>query len=59
MKKTGANIMNAINNIGKPTFVQPQPERAKRRMKGPTINVDDIPDANEVENKNENKEKTG
>lgn len=57
MKKTGANIMNAINNIGKPTFTPAQQERPKRRMKGPTINVDDIPDATEIENQNENKNK--
>jgi len=38
MKKTGSNLMGMMN-----TFAQPTPTQ-KRKMRGPSINPDDIPD---------------
>lgn len=40
MKKTGSNIMSAMNTYSRP---QPSPLH-KRKMRGPTIQPDDIPD---------------
>ena len=40
MKKTGSNIMSAMNTYSRP---QPNPLH-KRKMRGPTIQPDDIPD---------------
>jgi hypothetical protein len=45
LNKTGANIMNAINNMNTATTT---PEPPKRKMQGPSINIDDLPDANEL-----------
>jgi hypothetical protein len=45
LKKTGSNLMNVINGMGTaPTATQSQPNVKKRKMKGPTVSVDDIPD---------------
>ena len=44
MKKTGANIMNMMNNMNGEQTAPTQPQKQKRKMKGPTINVDEIPD---------------
>lgn len=51
MKKTGADLMNTIsggmsNNSRPSNFVPPRP---KRRMRGPNIDLDQIPDADEVD----------
>jgi hypothetical protein len=53
MKKTGANLMNMINGMNAPS---PQVSKPKRRMKGPNIDINDIPDISEenTELKNEN-----
>ena len=40
MKKTGSNIMSAMNSFSRP---QPSPMN-KRKMRGPSIHPDDIPD---------------
>lgn len=40
MKKTGSNIMSAMNSFSRP---QPNPLH-KRKMRGPSIHPDDIPD---------------
>jgi len=42
MNKTGSNIMNAINSMNRAT---PQ-EAPKKKMQGPNINLDDLPDLN-------------
>jgi hypothetical protein len=48
LKKTGSNLMNVINGMGTaPAATQSQPNVKKRKMKGPTVSVDDIPDIDE------------
>jgi hypothetical protein len=44
MKKTGANLMNMINTMNTPTTGTSAPARPKRRMKGPDVDINDIPD---------------
>lgn len=44
MKKTGANLLGMINSMNT-TPTAAVPAKPKRRMRGPTIDVDDIPDA--------------
>jgi len=41
MKKTGANLMSMMNNANKKTA---NPVRRKNTMKGPTIDINDIPE---------------
>jgi hypothetical protein len=43
MKKTGANLMNMMSNITPPRPTQNQPPK-KRKMNGPDINIEDIPE---------------
>lgn len=46
MKKTGSNLMGMMNS-----FAQPQMSSAsKRKMRGPSINPDDIPDISSADN---------
>jgi hypothetical protein len=40
---TGSNIMNSINNMNSATS-KPTNEIPKKKMQGPTINIDDLPD---------------
>lgn len=42
MKKTGSNLMNMINNMN--VTNKPQTGFKKRKMKGPSINLDELPD---------------
>ena len=44
--KTGENIMNAINNMNKATTPGETP---KKKMQGPSINIDDLPDISELQ----------
>ena len=46
MKKTGSNIMNMINNMN--NRVQSTAGVKKQKMKGPNIDMSDMPDLNEV-----------
>ena len=41
MKKTGANLMGMINSMNRPTAAAPSVR--KRKMKGPSIDISDIP----------------
>lgn len=47
MKKTGANLMNMINTMNAPAGGTGAPARPKRRMKGPDVDLNDIPDISE------------
>jgi len=44
MKKTGANLMGMINSMNTPPTGGGAPTVRKRRMQGPNIDLDDIPD---------------
>ena len=45
MKKTGANLMGMINNMNSSSTTATAPSgQQKRRMRGPNIDLDDIPD---------------
>jgi hypothetical protein len=53
MKKTGSNLMGMINNMNASSTSSTQSSSAsaeplKRRMRGPNVRVDDIPDLNET-----------
>jgi hypothetical protein len=48
MKKTGANLLGMINSMNT-TPTTAIPVKPKRKMKGPTINVDDIPEIDSLE----------
>lgn len=47
MRKTGANLLNMVNSMNT-TSQPPASARPKRRMKGPNINLDDIPDVDDT-----------
>ena len=47
MKKTGANLMGMINNMQGPASAGPPPQR-KRKMRGPNIDLGDLPDMSGV-----------
>jgi hypothetical protein len=44
IKKTGSNLLNTINNMNKKS----QPEAPKKKMAGPSINIDDLPDVSNI-----------
>lgn len=48
MNKSGPNILNMVNNLGGRSS-NPNNSQRKRRMRGPNINYDDIPDAGDIE----------
>lgn len=45
MNNTGANLMNAINSMNRANTEAPP----KKKMQGPNINLDDLPDVNEIQ----------
>lgn len=50
LKKTGSNLMNMMNSMNAQSSPPNAPQIVKKRkMKGPSISVDDIPDVNEAE----------
>ena len=49
-KKTGSNLLNMINSMNTP----PAPMgKKKRKMRGPTIDIEDLPDAEDFEDNTE------
>ncbi len=44
MRKTGTNFINMMNNI----TTKQEPQAKPGRMKGPSINIDDIPDVDDI-----------
>lgn len=53
LRKTGANLMGMLNSINTPS-IPPDAAKTKRRMKGPSINIDNIPDIDESQNNSNN-----
>ena len=48
MKKTGANLMGMVNNMNSSSkSTMDNPTQPKRRMRGPNIDLQDIPEMNE------------
>ncbi len=48
MQRTGASIINMMNGMNTPQ-APPANAKPKRRMRGPNINIDDIPDVDETQ----------
>ena len=48
MKKTGANLLGMINNLNSNQTTSIPSGGRKRRMKGPNIDLDDIPDGTNI-----------
>ena len=49
MKKTGANLLGMINGLNSQTTTPPVTGGGrKRRMRGPSVNLDDIPDGSGI-----------
>lgn len=55
LRSTGASLLGMLNNLGTQNNNAPS-TKPKRRMKGPDINIDDLPEATEVRPESEAKE---
>ena len=49
MRKTGANLMGMLNSMNTSSAARARPAAKKRKMRGPNIDLDDLPDM-DVEN---------
>ena len=47
LKKTGSNLLGMINSLNINTAANNRPNSTKKKMKGPNINLDEMPDINE------------